>query len=204
MVYLHSFGFEHPMMHESKAETEGMQMARNRFVVISPIVPDIRQSSQDAYLNTYKGAEVLQWLSELLFNVTTKGLPGPDGRPRVDIDRVGITGVSLGGAITYILGARCSSVLAGAVPVAAYHTGAYQDALARGLARLPVYCVHSSSPNERTCPIADELPLWQKTRLLGGDLEVKEVTCKHGKSFSHAYEIDTAVWDWLLKQRRAR
>lgn len=202
VVYFHSLGYETPIFESAKVASEGIQVAQKRFVLLSPIVPGIKD--KDSHFNTPAGAEAVQWLSELIFTVAACGLPGPDGRPRVDTSRISTSGVSLGGALTYLTAARCSKVLCGAVPVAGYHFAQYQDALAEGLSRLPLFCVHSSSPTERTCPIENERPLWKKTQSLGGSFELKEVHCKHGKTFSHAYEIDTKVWDWLLKQQLDR
>merc|ERR1712107_124750 len=104
----------------------------------------------------------------------------------------------------YALGARCAELLSCAAPVAAYHSLRRQEALAIGLAQLPVFCIHSVSATVKTCPIEDELPLWKRIRDIGGDLKVKKVQCKHGKTFSHAYEHDTELWDCILQQRRHR
>lgn len=197
-VYCHSLAYESPLLESCRQDSDGMQLARSDFVLVSPIVRGIKD--KDAYLTTELGEESLSWMAELVHRLAADGLPGPEGMPRVDSRRLAVTGVSLGGALTYMLTARCADVLRCSVPVAAYHSPKHRETIAEGLAKLPVLCVHSVSPSERTCPIGEEIPLWESARKLGGSVEVKEVHCKHGKTFSHAYEIDAEVWQWILKQ----
>lgn len=199
-VYMHSMAWDSPLMASCKPDSYGMQIARSNFIFISPIVPGIKD--KDAYLDTDTGEVALTWLEELVRRLAHGGLPGPDGALRVDQGCIAVTGVSLGGAFAYQLAARCTGMLSGVVPVAAYHAPRAAEVLAEGLAKMSVLCVHSVSPTEKTCPIGEERPLWARIEQLGGQLQVKEVHCKHGKTFSHAYEVDGDVWAWLMKQRR--
>merc|ERR1712217_918942 len=96
----------------------------------------------------------------------------------------------------------CHDTLSFVTAAASYHSSTRMETIAAGLAKLPVYLVHSGSPTERTCPIEVERPLWKRIRDLGGNLHVQEVHCKHGKTFCHAYEIGTETWDWMLRQGR--
>merc|ERR1712096_598214 len=124
------------------------------------------------------------------------------GATLIDRDRIAITGVSLGGAAAIAVAAKCCGSLSCVAPVASYHSPKRAEALAAGLARLPVYCVHSASPSKKTCPIGAERPFWKRIRELGGRFHVEEVHCKHGKTFSHAYEHGPELWKWVLQQRR--
>jgi len=197
-VYMHSMAYEAPLMVSCKQESYGMRMARSNFVFVSPITKGVGE--RDAYLDTAVGENVLAWLSEVVRRLFSRGLPGPDGKLRVNPNALSVTGVSLGGAFTYQLAARCQSMFRCAVPCAAYHAKSEAQRLAEGLSKLAVLCVHSSSPSERTCPISEEYPLWDRIKELGGDFKLKEVHCKHGKTFSHAYEVDIEVWQWILSQ----
>lgn len=178
-----------------------MQVALAEFLLISPVMYGMKH--QDAYFDTAHGEDAMLWVRELVWKLGIDGLPDPSGWPRLDRDRLAVTGVSLGGALTYMIGTQCNEVLSCVAPVAGYHSPERCEALAEGLAKLPVFCVHSISHTEKTCPIDQELPLWERIRgIKGSRLEVKEVYCKHGKTFSHAYEIDADVWSWVLQQRR--
>lgn len=199
-VYFHGIGMEVPLLKSGNTNSEGLRVAREKFIIVSPMVPGVKE--KDAYMNTERGDEMVSWISELIATLV-HGF-GPDGTLRVDPDRLAVTGVSLGGALAYAVGARCHRLLSCAVPVAAYHAPELRAHLAERLAAMPVFCVHSVSQTERTCPIEDELPLWDGIEANGGSLVVKKVHCKHGKTYSHAYEHDAEVWSWILKQRRAR
>uniref|UniRef100_A0A7S1PSZ5 Feruloyl esterase n=1 Tax=Alexandrium catenella TaxID=2925 RepID=A0A7S1PSZ5_ALECA len=198
-VYIHSLGYESPLIESSRPSTYGMHTVMSQLAVVSPI---IGLKDRDAYFDTEWGEGAIWWVSELIHTLAT-GLPDEHGMPRFDRDRIAVTGVSLGGGASYVLASSLGGILCCAAPVAAYHAPARREELAQGLARLPVYCVHSTSHTEKTCPIEEEEGLWDRIWKLGGDLHVERVQCKHGKTFSHAYEHSDALWQWVLQQRRA-
>lgn len=202
IVYIHALGWACPMI-ESKSKKgckDGLDKLMQEFVVISPLLPGFKDC--DAYFDNALGSHVLAWLLELT-NFVAKGWRGPDGFI-VDKDRVIVSGVSLGGAASYKIAAQLATLLCCAVPVAAYHRQEKRAQLIDTLAQLPLYCVHSASEKETTCPIAIEVHLWRGIQARGGEITVKEVSCKHGDTFKHAYEVDTDVVDWMLKQRKSK
>jgi len=203
VVYIHSLGYESPLIESSRTHTAGMQVLTESFVVISPIMG---LTDRDAYFNTEKGQDAITWVADLVRTLLHAGLADDWGQQWVDPDRVSVTGVSLGGGVTYVIGSMFSSTLSCVAPVAAYHDSAKRRELAEGLSQLPVYCVHSKSHTERTCPIKNEEPLWNAIQNRGGNLQVERVQCKHSKTFNHAYEIGDWLWRWILEQgpRRGR
>jgi len=199
VVYNHC---ESPLIASSRTHTEGMQVLMKRFVVSSPIVG--LKSSKDVYFNTEKGQDAITWVADLVQTLLRWGLKDDRGQQWVDRDFVSITGMSLGGGVTYIIGSMFGSTLCCVAPVAAYHDSAKRMELAEGLSQLPVCCVHS--PTDKTCPIKVEQELWEAIQNRGGNLQVKPVQCKHGRTFIHAYEIEDLLWRWILEQgpRRGR
>jgi len=200
VIYIHSLGYESPLIESSRPRTIGMQLLLENFVVISPI---IGLKNRDAYFNTESGRDAIAWVADLVRTLLHQGLTDDRGQKWVDPYRVAITGVSLGGGATYLLGSMFQSMLSCVAPIAAYHDVAKRRELAEGLSQLPVYCIHSTSHTERTCPIKDEEKLWEAITELKGNLYVERVQCKHGKTFNHAYEIGDDLWRWMLQQRRA-
>jgi len=203
VVYIPWLGSESPLIESSRTHTAGMQVLMKRFVVISPMVG---LKCKDAYFNTEKGQEAITWVADLVRTLLHLGLKDDRGQQWVDRDFVSVTGASLGGGVTYVIGSMFSSTLSCVAPVAAYHDSAKRRELAEGLSQLPVYCVHSKSHTERTCPIKNEEPLWNAIQNRGGNLQVERVQCKHSKTFNHAYEIGDWLWRWILGQgpRRGR
>lgn len=200
VIYIHSLGHCAAMMETGKSGKPGIKSLREECVVISPLLGGFKDG--DAYFDSPLGSKAFTWLLELV-SFVAGGVPGADGYPVVNPDRLCLTGFSLGGAATLLLGAQCHDVLSCVVPVASYHRAMKRRTLLDQLSRLPVFIVHSASNKETTCPIAKELPLWNGIRERGGDITIKEVTSKHGQTFDKAYEVDTDVIDWVLKQRRS-
>jgi len=178
VVYIHSLGYESPLIESSRTHTTGMQVLTESFVVISPI---IGLKDRDAYFDTEKGQDAIMWVADLVRTLLHTGLTDDWGQQWVDPCRVSVTGVSLGGGVTYVIGSMFGGTLCCVAPIAAYHDPAKRRELAEGLSQLPVYCVHSTSHTERTCPIKDEEELWEAINNLGGNLQVERVQCKHGK-----------------------
>jgi len=199
IVYIHSLGYESPLIESSRPHTTGMQALMSNFVVVSPI---IGLKDRDAYFNTEAGQDAIAWVADLVRALLHSGLADDWGQQWVDPSRVSVTGVSLGGGVTYVIGSMFGDALSCVAPIAAYHDSSKRKELAEGLSKLPVYCVHSNSHTERTCPIKDEEELWEAVNNLGGNLRVERVQCKHGKTFNHAYEMDDWLWKWILEQRR--
>ena len=200
VVYIHGLGWESPLIESSRTHTAGMQVLMESCVVVSPI---IGLKDRDAYFDTEKGLDAITWVAELVQTLLHGGLEDDWGQQWVDPYRVSVTGVSLGGGVTYVIGSMFGGTLSCVAPIAAYHDSAKRRELAEGLSQLPVYCVHSTSHTERTCPIKDEEELWTAIHNLGGNLQVERVQCKHGKTFNHAYEIGDWLWRWILEQRRS-
>lgn len=199
VVYIHDDASRAPFFSACNMMSEGVQMMKRHFVVISPLLPG-ELKTPDLYFDTEAGLQSLSWVTEL---VCCAASVGPDGLSGwVDPDRLAVTGMSMGGCLAFLLGMACNGILCAIAPVASYHDEDRADELVQGLAYLPIYIVHSRSRTERTCPIEWERELWDRiSKEGGGKIQVHEKVCKHGRTFSHAYEQNCELWDWLLLQR---
>jgi poly(3-hydroxybutyrate) depolymerase len=115
---------------------------------------------------------------------------------RVDLSRIYLTGISMGGYGAWDLGARHPEWFAAAVPVC----GGGDPATASRLAALPVRAVHGLRdgvvPPERTRAMV------QAIRAAGGSAELVEPDCGHD-AWTVAYTPEGAL-DWMFAQRRAQ
>jgi predicted peptidase len=145
------------------------------FVVVSPQCPEGERWSADA-------------LAALLDDVTK--------RLRIDLDRVCVSGLSMGGRGTWDLAMTYPERFAAIAPVCG---GALPDRACR-LKDVPVRAYHGAK--DTTVPLAESETVIEAVRRCGGAAELLVDPEAGHDSWTAAYS-DPALWEWLLSKRRA-
>lgn len=114
----------------------------------------------------------------------------------VDMSRIYLTGVSMGGYGTWDLAARHPGWFAAAVPVC----GGGDPSTGTRLAGLPVRAVHGLK--DGVVPPERSRAMVQAIRAAGGTADIIEPDCGHD-AWTVAYTPDGAL-DWMFAQRRAQ
>jgi predicted peptidase len=113
----------------------------------------------------------------------------------VDLDRIVLTGLSLGGYGTWSLGARQSERFCALLPIC----GGGDPADAGKLARLPIWCFHGEA--DPVVPVERSREMVEAVRAAGGEVRYTELAGVEHRSWDAAYG-DPEVVGWLLAQRR--
>ena len=113
-----------------------------------------------------------------------------------DLDRVVVTGLSLGGAGTVHLVAAHPERFAALAPICGPWTWYYANA---ALARLPLWAFHGDA--DPVVSVADSRQLVARVRELGGEPRYTEFPGVGHDAWTAAY-ADPQVLDWLLAHRR--
>ncbi len=115
----------------------------------------------------------------------------------LDPHRVYLTGLSLGGAGCWLIGAAVPDRFAAIVPVCGFG----DVALAPKLASTPVWCFHGEL-DERV-PVDRSREMVAALRAAGGKVEYTELPSARHDIWDRVYD-DPALWRWLLAQRREK
>ena len=111
-------------------------------------------------------------------------------------DRITLTGPSMGGFGTWMMGITYPSYFAGIAPVA----GGGMSWRASKLCKTPVFVVHGESDGD--VPIIYSRMMIDRVKAASGTAELITLTgLGHGDAIEYAYE-HTGLIDWLLAQRR--
>lgn len=145
------------------------------FVVVSPQCPEGERWSADA-------------LAALLGDVTK--------RLRIDLDRVCVTGLSMGGRGTWDLAMTYPERFAAIAPVCG---GALPDRACR-LRDVPVRAYHGAKDD--VVPLAESETVIEAVRKCGGAAELLVDPEAGHDAWTRAY-ADPELWEWLLAKRRA-
>ncbi len=114
-----------------------------------------------------------------------------------DLDRIYLTGLSMGGYGSWHLAARHPETFAAVLPVC----GGGDPAKAAALAKLPIWAWHGAE--DRTVPPSQSLDMVRAIRAVGGIVHYRELPGVGHNSWSAAYGEDGGL-DWLFGQRRGR
>lgn len=122
---------------------------------------------------------------------------------RLDADRVYVTGLSLGGHGTWLLGARYASEFAALVPICGFaelgrETG-LPEKLAPHLKDVPIWCFHGDADTH--VPVEQSRRIVAAVREAGGDIQYTEYAGGGHNVWDRAYD-DAALWKWLFSQKR--
>mmetsp|Transcript_28894 Transcript_28894/g.76348 ORF Transcript_28894/g.76348 Transcript_28894/m.76348 type:complete len:582 (+) Transcript_28894:109-1854(+) len=183
IVYLHGTGGSGFFCHSRKSlKSVGLQYAASKFVVVSP------------HCEWNWRETPLPWVTEMVKELRAAAW--------CDVNRIYLTGCSMGGMSTWELGAASPELYAAIAPVAGHHKPERGPFLAERLAQTPVCVVHSSA--DETCPIRIENPLWEGLKNLGNRrIEVHvSSTIDHCSMYERTYCDTCTIYDWLLRFRR--
>ncbi|MGD8450466.1 MAG: PHB depolymerase family esterase [Phycisphaerae bacterium] len=122
---------------------------------------------------------------------------------RLDPDRVYLTGLSLGGHGTWLLGARYGANFAALVPVCGFaelgqDTG-LPEKLAPHLKDIPIWCFHGAADTH--VPVEQSRRFVAAIRKEGGNIQYTEYPAGGHNVWDQAYD-DAELWKWLFAQKR--
>jgi predicted peptidase len=115
---------------------------------------------------------------------------------KVDPERLYLTGLSLGGAGTWLIGAALADRFAALVPVCGF--GGTEDA--EKLARVPIWAFHGA--RDEAVPVAQSRDMVAAIRRVGGQVKYTEYPDLGHSCWDAAY-TDPELYRWLFQQRRA-
>lgn len=123
---------------------------------------------------------------------------------RLDADRIYLTGLSLGGNGTWLIGAQFANQFAALVPVCGFaelgeSTGLAQK-LAPRLAGVPIWCFHGGA--DKNVPAQKSREMVELIRQAGGNVKYTEYPGVGHNAWDRAYK-DPELWQWLFAQQRA-
>jgi predicted peptidase len=120
-----------------------------------------------------------------------------------DPDRFYLTGLSLGGNGTWLLGAQLADRLAAIVPICGFaeleQSTGLADRLAPHLAKLPIWCAHGGQ--DKAVPVAKAHEMVAAINKAGGNVIYKEREGMGHNVWDTTY-ADPNLWRWLFAQKR--
>lgn len=147
-----------------------------------------------------------KWWADEMLEMALRCVEDTSGEYRCDPERVYLTGLSMGGAGTWLLGSRMPNAFAALVPISGFYKrpdvaprpGEVAAAAAK-LARLPIWCFHGAA--DTNVPVQRSRELVAAVRAAGGEVKYTELAEAKHDVWKRAYD-NPAVWRWLLAQRR--
>lgn len=119
----------------------------------------------------------------------------------VDAQRVYLTGISMGGAGAWHLGAEYPERFAAVVPICGYGLAEYGfPEKARRLKDVPVWAFHGALDD--TVPLPQSEELVRALREAGGNVKLTVYSDAAHDSWTRTYE-NPALYEWLQQQRKA-
>lgn len=116
----------------------------------------------------------------------------------IDADRVMVTGLSMGGYGAWNYAASYPDRVAAIAPV----SGIGDTERARRVARVPVWAFHGKLDD--VVPIAGDLAMVAAVRRVGGWCRFTIYPDTGHDAWDQAYDDESGLYDWLLRQRRGR
>jgi predicted peptidase len=114
---------------------------------------------------------------------------------RTDLNRVYLTGVSMGGYGTWALAARCPEKWAAIVPICG---GGDRESVA-AFKQVPCWCFHGA--DDPAVRVANSRLMIEALKKAGGDPKYTEYGGVQHNCWDMAYSSDD-LWNWLWDQRR--
>ena len=110
----------------------------------------------------------------------------------VDIKRIYLTGLSMGGTGTWMLAMACPEKFAAIAPICG--SGIYWNAGI--LKNLPIYVIHGDC--DEVVPINESINMVSAVNRLGGKAEMKICHSRGHDTWVEAYS-DDELWKWMMK-----
>jgi lysophospholipase L1-like esterase/dienelactone hydrolase len=114
----------------------------------------------------------------------------------IDVERVFLTGLSMGGYGAWELALRQPERFAAVVPIC----GGGDERLAARLAALPLWAWHGDQ--DRAVPVRRSRDMLLAIRAAGGAPRYTELAGVGHFAWPEAYAVDSPLWPWLAAQRR--
>ncbi len=158
---------------------------------VAEFVAESHQRQRPCFVAAPQCRRGVWWNVNLLLDFTAvlRELPG------VDLDRVYVTGLSMGGFATWHLVGRRPDLFAAAVPVCG---GGEADTTA-ALTTLPIWAFHGGA--DHTVPTEQSRTMIDAIRKAGGEPKYTEYPEVAHDSWTRTY-ADVAMHEWLFAQRR--
>lgn len=122
---------------------------------------------------------------------------------RLDPQRVYLTGLSLGGQGTWLLGAEFADRFAALVPICGFaelgESSGLAEKLAARLTDIPIWCFHGDA--DPAVPVRKSRELVEAIRRAGGQIKYTEYAGARHNVWDRAYG-DPQLWEWLFAQKR--
>lgn len=121
----------------------------------------------------------------------------------IDPERLYLTGLSLGGHGTWLIGAQYAHQFAALVPICGFielgpSSGAVKE-IAPHLTDIPIWCFHGGA--DTNVPPEKSREVVAAVRAAGGEVKYTEYPGVAHNSWDRAYD-ERALWEWLFAQRR--
>lgn len=144
------------------------------------------------------------WWSEGMMNRALRCVEAASRDYHMDPQRLYLTGLSLGGAGTWHLGARAARHFAALVPICGFvelgASSGLEAQVARELADVPTWVFHGALDDR--VPVARSREMVAALRAAGGNVQYTEYPDGGHNVWDQAY-ADPALWRWLFAQRKA-
>jgi predicted peptidase len=125
-----------------------------------------------------------------------QGIAEIQKRYSIDKKRISLTGLSMGGAGTFALGAKHPELFSAFIPIC----GKTSKRNAKALAKNPTWIFHGEADTVNPASLSDMI--YKAIKEEGGDVQL---TLYHGighNSWDKAYSKEQGAIEWLLKQKR--
>lgn len=146
------------------------------------------------------------WWSEAMMTLAVRCVEKSSSEYHLDRDRIVLTGLSLGGAGAYQLGARSAGNFSAVVPVCGFWSRLQEPespetlrAAAERLAKVPMRVFHGA--RDAAVPVDRTRELVRAIRAAGGEVEYTEFPDGDHFIWDRVYE-DPNLVAWMLKQKR--
>jgi len=144
------------------------------------------------------------WTGEMA-RVALRCVEATSAEYHLDATRVYLSGLSLGGHGTWVLGAEFAHRFAALVPVSGFaelgQSTGRAEKLAPHLTNIPIWCFHGEA--DTNVPVDKSREMVAAIRRAGGNIQYTEYKGAGHNVWDRAYD-DPELWKWLFAQRRTQ
>lgn len=143
------------------------------------------------------------WWSEAMMSRALRCVEGVSREYHLDAERLYLTGLSMGGAGTWHLGARATQYFAALVPICGFielgPSSGLEPRVAQQLRGVPIWVFHGALDDR--VPATKSREMVAALRAVGGNVQYTEYPEGGHNVWDQAY-ADPALWRWLFAQRK--